>query len=380
MSSLDLPFFPADPFAEDRSTILELLREVATDPAQTFILGARARRLEERVAAATGAAHVIACSSGTGALALCVDALELGPGDEVIVPAYCCQPVASTVVDAGARPVFVDIDPRTLVLDPVEVEAAVTPATRAIMPAHVFSIMADMPEIRGIADRHGVPVIEDAAVAQGAVLDGRPSGTWGDLGVFSFFQAKALGAIGEGGVVLTDDDRLAERCRMLRNHGQDGRTKGVHHLIGHNNRMDELLAAFLLHRYDRLDERLDRRAAIAAYYTERFESLRACGLTPPPPGRNGRCYYVYSVLSDDRDRLRAQLASEGIGTHVYYPLPLPAQPAFSAFAGDRGYPRSQAAGRRNLALPIYPELRDADVERIADAVCAAVVRQQSRAA
>lgn len=369
MSTPPLPFFPPDMFEEDRLAILDIVREVGLDSGQRFILGERVRRLEQRVRRATGARHVVACASGTGGLALAVQALGIGPGDEVIVPAFCCQPVASTVANVGARPVFVDVDEEALVIDPEEVEESISPATRAIMPAHVFSVMADMPAIEAIARARGLRVIEDAAVAQGASLRGRPAGRWGDIGVFSFFQVKALGTIGEGGVVLTEDADLADACRMLRNHGQREGERGVHHAIGMNDRMDEILAAFQLRRYDGLERRLARRAEIAAHYTRCFEPLRERGLLPPPAGLDGRCYYVYSVLTDAREELRRHLGERGIGTHVYYPLPLPAQPAFRAFAGgDRSFPRAAAAGRRNLALPIYPHLRDADIERIAKAV------------
>lgn len=185
--------------------------------------------------------------------------------------------------------------------------------------------------------------------------------------MLSFFQVKALGAIGEGGIVLTDDEALASACRELRDHGQGAR-RGLHLRIGWNSRMDELLAGFLLHRHDRLAERLERRAQIAEYYNERFARLAEHGVTPPPDGREGRCYYVYTLLTDRRDELRAALAAQQIGTHVYYPLPLPSQPAFRAYARARRFPRSEAAGRRNLALPIFPHLTDGEVERIADAV------------
>jgi dTDP-4-amino-4,6-dideoxygalactose transaminase len=361
-----VPFFAPDLFESDRAATLALIHRVGTGERQKFILDTAVAALEERIAEHTGARHVVACASGTGALTLAAHALGIGPGDEVVVPAYCCQPVASCVVDRGATPVFVDIDPETLVLDPAAVEAAITPRTVALLPAHVFSIMADMPAMRAIAQRHGLRVIEDAAVAQGAELTGVPAGRWGDVGVFSFFQVKALGTVGEGGVVLTDDDEFGRRARMLRNHGQARRF--VHEYVGHNNRMDEINAEFLLHRWDRFAERLARRADIAARYTERFEPLRERGLVPPPGGRDGRCYYVYAVLTDERDALREHLAERGIGTHVYYPLPLPGQPAFAKWGRGQRFPNAEAAGRRNLALPIWPHLGDDQVEHVIRAV------------
>lgn len=361
-----LPFFPPDLFEESRQETHEIVRRVGLNDGQTFILGPAVAELEDRIAAETGAKHVIACASGTGALNLAVHALDIGPGDEVVVPAFCCQPVASSVANRQARPVFVDVDPWTMVIDPEAAEAAIGPRTTAIMPAHVFSVMADMRAICELARRHDVKVIEDAAVAQGASLSSLPAGRWGDLGAFSFFQVKALGTIGEGGVVLTDDVELARRCRRLRNHGQDGRF--WHTEVGYNCRMDDVVADFLLHRFERFRERLDRRAEIADRYTQWFAPLRDRGLVAPPPGRDGRCYYVYAVLTDRRDTLREYLASRSIGTHVYYPLPLPSQPAFAKFAGGARFPNAERVGQQNLALPIWPHLTDAEVDYIAESV------------
>lgn len=365
-----LPFFPPDLFEADRDALLKILHEVGTTPDQKFILGERTVQLEQALREQTGAADVIACGSATGALVLTVHALGLGPGDEVIVPAFCCQPVASSVANIGASPVFADVDPSTMVLDPDAVESLITERTKAIMPAHVFSIMADMPRLNEIARRHGLKVIEDAAVAEGAVLDGVPAGRWGDLGVFSFFQVKAFGTAGEGGMVLTDDPELGRACRMLRNHGQDGKTRFMHHRIGHNSRFDEVLAGFQLHRLPSFADRLKRRAVIADYYTERFAPLAERDVLAPPAGRNGRCYYVYSLLLERREDLRAYLTERQIGTHIYYPVPLPRQPAFEAWAQPgQAWPNAEQVSRRNLAIPIWPHLTDANVEYIADAVC-----------
>jgi dTDP-4-amino-4,6-dideoxygalactose transaminase len=212
-------------------------------------------------------------------------------------------------------------------------------------------------------------VIEDAAVAQGAVLDDVPAGRWGDLGVFSFFQVKAFGTAGEGGVILTDRPELGQAVRMLRNHGQDGVHRFVHHRIGYNSRFDEVIAAFQLRRLPGFAERLERRARIADYYTNRFAPLRERGVLAPPAGRNGRCYYVYSLLVDRREDLRAYLTERDIGTHIYYPVPLPRQPAFAPWApAGQQWPMAEQVSRRNLAIPIWPHLSDAQVEYIADSV------------
>lgn len=365
-----IPFFPPDLFESDRDVLVDIVRDIGTGPAQRFILGECTARFEEALRAGLGAADVVACGSGTSALTMVLHAMGVGPGDEVVVPAFGCAPLASTVCNLGATPVFADVDPWTMVADPDEMERLITGRTRVLMPAHMFSVMADMPRMREIAARHQVRLVEDSAVAQGAVLDGRPAGLWGEAGVFSFVQVKTFGTAGEGGAVVTDDPELGRIVRMLRNHGQDGKQRFLHHRVGYNSRFDEILAAFQLHRLPGLAARLERRAQIAEYYTERFAPLCDHGVLAPPPGRNGRCYYVYSLLAESRDELAAHLAARGVASHVYYPSPLPHQPAFAAFAahGQR-WPHAEQASARTLAIPVYPHLTDAQIEHIADAVC-----------
>lgn len=371
-----ISFFPPDLFEGDRDVLLEIVHEIGRRPRQQFILGEHTAVLEEALRASLGAADVVACGSGTTALTLVLHAVGVGPEDEVVVPAFGCAPLASTVVNVGATPVFADIDPRTMVADPVEMEALITERTRALMPAHIFSVMADMPRMREIATRHQVRLVEDSAVAQGAVLDGHPAGRWGEAGVFSFVQVKTFGTAGEGGVVVTDDPEVGRIVRMLRNHGQDGKHRFLHHRVGYNSRFDEILAAFQLHRLPGLPDRLERRARIAEYYTERFMPLCEDGILPPPPGRNGRCYYVYSLLAERREELKEHLAAQGVASHVYYPVPLPGQPAFTRFAGEgRHWPNAEQASRRALAIPVYPQLSDAQAEHVADAVCHFAHRQ-----
>ncbi|WP_091449312.1 DegT/DnrJ/EryC1/StrS family aminotransferase [Actinokineospora iranica] len=365
-----LPFFPPDLFDGERDVVLETVRRVGLADDQRFILGERTAAFEEALRVNTGAADVVACGSGTAALMLVLRAMDIGPGDEVVVPAFGCAPLAASVVNVGAVPVFVDVHPWTMVVEPYEVEAAITARTAAIMPAHMFSVMADMPTMRELARRHDVRLIEDSAVAQGGVLRGLQAGRWGEAGVFSFVQVKTFGSIGEGGAVVTDDPEIGRLARMLRNHGQDGKNRFVHHLVGYNSRFDEIMADFQLHRLPGLAARLARRAEIADYYTERFAALGDRGVQAPPPGREGRCFYVYSLLADRRDELKRHLASRGVGSHVYYPAPLPAQPAFAPYARPGQYwPHAELACARTLALPLYPHLTDAQVEHIADAVC-----------
>ncbi|MFH8336590.1 DegT/DnrJ/EryC1/StrS family aminotransferase [Streptomyces sp. AM6-12] len=366
-----VPFFPPDLFEAGRAELIALVREVGLDPEQRFILGVRTTAFEELLRADLGAADVVACSSGTSALSLVLRAMDIGPGDEVIVPAFGCAPLASSVVAVGAVPVFADIRPDTMTMDPDDAERRVTVRTRAVMPAHMFSVMADMPRFAELARRHGLRLLEDSAVAQGGVLRGVPAGLWGEAGVYSFVQVKAGGMPGEGGVVITRDPALGERVRMLRNHGQRPGQRFVHHAIGVNSRFDEIQAAFQTHRYAGFPVRLARRAEIAAYYTERFTPLADHGVTPPPPDPDGRCFYVYTVLAADREALAAHLAAHGVASHVYYPSPLPAHAAFAPYAppGAR-WPAAEEAARRHLSLPVHHLLTDAQVRQVADLVCA----------
>ncbi|MDQ0746399.1 dTDP-4-amino-4,6-dideoxygalactose transaminase [Streptomyces africanus] len=366
---MTVPFFAPDLFEDDRQLLMDLVHDIGTAPQQKFLLGECTARFEEALRDSLGVADVVACSSGTSALTLVLHAMGVGPGDEVVVPAYGCAPLANTVAGLGATPVFADVDPWTMVADPDEVERAITDRTRAIMPAHMFSVMADMPRMSEIARRHGVRLVEDSAVAQGGILDGRPAGTWGEAGVFSFVQVKTFGTAGEGGAVVTMNPELARTVRSLRNHGQSERF--VYPRTGYNSRFDEVLAAFQLHRLPAFPGLLERRARIADYYTDRFTPLAERGVLPPPPGRDGRCFYVYSLLAEERDALRRYLAERGVESHVYYPLPLPHQAAFTRFApAGRSWPHAESASRRQLAIPVHPRLTDAQVEHIADTVCA----------
>jgi dTDP-4-amino-4,6-dideoxygalactose transaminase len=369
-TSITVPFFSPDPFVADHDALLKIIYDLGTGPDQKLILGDRTAELERRLRRTTGAGDVVACGSGTGALTLALRALGVGAGDEVIVPAFCFPAVASTVAGLGGVPVFADVDPLTMTLDPNAAESAVTERTKAVMPAHLFTAMAAMPALTALARRHGLTIVEDAAVAQGAVLDGTPAGRWGDIGVFSFFPIKPFGGAGEGGVALTDEPELGRAMRMLRNHGQDGVHRFLHHRIGYNSRFDEVLAAFQLHRLPELTERLDRRARIAGYYTERFAPLREHGVVVPPADRNGRCAHTYALLLQRRDDLRTHLEERGVAAKVFYPVPLPRHPAFAHHASaGRVWPHAEYAGAHNLAVPLWPELTDGQVEQVADSVC-----------
>lgn len=361
------PFFPPAVFGHDIDAALRIMWELGTGVAQQFTLGSAVSELEAAIRGGTGARHAVACGSGSAALTLALAALGIGRGDEVIVPAFGCQPVAGAVVNAGAVPVFADVGERTWVIDPAAVAAAVTPRTVAVLPVHVFSVMADMPCLTALARRHGLKVVEDAAVAAGAVLGTVPAGCLGDAGVFSFSPFKPFGTCGEGGIVLTGDAEVARRCRLLRDHGGAG-SSGAE-LIGFSSRMDELPARFLLHRRATFAERLERKKEIAEFYTHALAPLAGAGLLSlPPEGAEGRWCHVYAVATDRRGELREHLASRGVDTHVYYPVPLPSQPAFARFARGMRFPGAETAGRANLALPAHPGLTGRDVAYTADAI------------
>lgn len=356
-----LPFFPPAAFEQDREATLEMIRRVGLDPAQRFVLGPAVAELERTIGRETGARHVVACASGSDALAIAVAAVGIEPGDEVVVPAFGCQPIAGMIAARGAVPVFADVDPRTLVLDPAAAAAAVTSRTVAVVPAHIFCVMADMPAFRALAAAHGLRVVEDAAVAYAATLDGLAAGRWGDAGVFSHAQFKPLGGIGEGGLLVTDDDETAARCRELRAGDRpDGRRSG----------MDEVAARFLLRRRTGFAERMRRKAEIAARYHEAFTPLAEAGLVTLPAAGTAAAEFchVYALLTDRRDELAAHLRARGIGSHVYYPVPLPHQRAFTRFAGHARFPNAEAVGRRNLAIPVWPGLSDDEVDRVVLAV------------
>ncbi|MFT2016364.1 DegT/DnrJ/EryC1/StrS family aminotransferase [Streptomyces sp. 796.1] len=355
---------------EARALLLGAVYEVATDPEQVTVVGRRTAEWERQVGLRSGAGHVIACASGTSALCLALRACWLGPGDEVIVPAFGAEPLASTVLAVGAVPVFADVDPATMVIDVADAARRLTDRTRAVVPAHTFTSLADMRGVRELADAHGLAVIEDAAVAQDATLAGRAAGTWGDVGLYSFFPAKPFGMPGEGAAVLTDDAELARTVRLLRRHGRADAHGPVHHQVGYDSGFDEVQAAYQLARLATQDARIARREQISTYYSQQFAPLRERGLGAPAPG-DERCHYVYAVRTERRDALARHLASRGVGTRVYYPLPLPRLPAFAPYApaGAR-WPGAERASATHLALPLHPGLTESQVRRIARAVCA----------
>ncbi|MGW6709977.1 DegT/DnrJ/EryC1/StrS family aminotransferase [Streptomyces sp. NPDC054956] len=366
----DLPYPPPVPTEEERALLLDAFHEVATDPDQTFVLGRRTAELEQRLRGRARVADVIACGSGTGGLILALRALGAGPGDEVVVPAFGAEPLASSVLAVGATPVFADVEPDTMVLDVADTERRITPRTRAIVPAHTFQSVADMPALAALAARRGVALLEDAAVAMGASLHGRPAGSWGDLGLYSFFPVKPFGMAGEGAVVLSDDPGLSRTLRLLRDHGQDGELPGLYREPGIESRFDEVQAAYQLARLDTLDGRLARRKIVVDHYDAALSPLRAHGLVVPDQGPDiSPCLYVYAVQTEQRDRLAAHLAARGIGTRVYYPLPLNRLPQFAPYAEHApALPGADLASDRHLALPLHQHMTLAQAWRVTDAI------------
>jgi dTDP-4-amino-4,6-dideoxygalactose transaminase len=328
-----------------------------------FVLGADGEALEREIAAFTGVRHAIGVGSGTDALRLALVALGIGPGDEVITPAFSFVASSTTIVMAGATPVFADIEPDTFGMDPKAVERLITPRTRAIMPVHLYGHPAAIDDLAALASARGLALIEDAAQAIGARYAGRSIGAWGDVACLSFYPTKNLGACGDGGMVVTDRGDLADRLRRLRHHGDRGR---YHHTeLGSCSRLDEVQAAVLRVKLAYLPQWIDRRRAIAARYAARLAGLPL--VRPVERAAAWHVYHLYTVRHVERDRLQKALADLGVGTAVHYPRAVPAQPVFGLDAEKR-WPEAWRAADEVLSLPCYPELTDDEVERVAHAV------------
>ena len=354
-------------FAEYRDEAMAAVAGVFAS--QRFILGDQGAALERELAAFLGASHAIGVSSGTDALLAALMALDVRTGDEVIVPAFSFFATAGVVSRLGAVPVFADVEPGTLTLSPGEFERKITPRTRAVVPVHLYGQSADLDPILAAARRRGIRVVEDACQAIGAKYRGRAVGTFGDVGAFSFFPTKNLGAAGDAGLVTAEDAALAARLRRLRVHGME--PKYFHAEIGGNFRLDEIQAAVLRVKLERLAGWNARRAAIAAEYRERLAPAEAAGkLTLPVVGPDrDHIYHQFVVRVADRDAVRARLAEAGVGSEVYYPVPLHLQECFSALGGKPGdLPVSERAAREVLALPIWPELEAGEIAGVAAAV------------
>jgi dTDP-4-amino-4,6-dideoxygalactose transaminase len=336
---------------------------------QRFIGGPEVDALERELAAMLEVSHAIGVSSGTDALLAALMAVGIGPGTEVVTSAYSFFATAGCIARLGARPVFVDIDPATFNLNAAMVDAACTPATKAIMPVHLFGLVAEMEEVLGVSKRRGIPVIEDAAQAIGARRAGRTAGSFGTIGCFSFFPSKNLGAFGDGGLVTTNDAELNRLLRVLRNHGME--PKYFNKVVGGNFRLDALQAAVLRVKAPHLADWTEGRRHNADRYRQLMRAAGIDGtvkLPIEPPG----CDHIYNqfvIRVERRDALRAHLSSRGVETEIYYPVPLHLQECFVALGGRPGdFPHAEAAALTSLALPIYRELTDEQLRYVVGAI------------
>src|SRR5690625_2399377 len=328
-----------------------------------YILGPEIDELEEKLADFVGAKYCITCANGTDALQIAQMAFGIGPGDEVITPGFTYIATAETVAVLGAKPVYVDIDPRTYNLDPTKLEAAITPRTKAIIPVSLYGQAADFDAINAIADKHGIPVIEDAAQSLGATYKGRKSGNLSTIATTSFFPSKPLGCYGDGGAIFTNDEELATVLRQIARHGQDRR---YHHIrVGVNSRLDTIQAAILLPKLRILPEELQLRRQVATRYTE---LLQEAGIetTPYIEPHNESAWAQYTIRVSNRDEVRSRLKDAGIPTAVHYPLPLNRQPAVAddearLEVGDK-------AADEVIRVPMHPYMNEVDVARVAEMV------------
>jgi UDP-2-acetamido-2-deoxy-ribo-hexuluronate aminotransferase len=334
-----------------------------------FIMGPEVGELEAKLAAYAGVKHCIGVSDGTMAMMIAMMALDIGAGDEVITTPFTFIATGEMIALLGAKPVFVDIDPKTYNLDPAGIEAAITPRTRAILPVSLYGQCADLDAINAIAARHRLPVIEDGAQSFGATYKGRRSCALSTIGTTSFYPSKPLGCYGDGGACFTNDDALGRRMAQIRVHGQSRR---YHHpVIGLNGRLDTLQAAILLAKFESLDEELAARARVGKRYGERLAGIVK---TPTIEPHNTSVYAQYTIEVDNRAAVQEKLKAAGIPTAVHYPLPLNLQPAFAALEqGEGSFPKSDAAARRVMSLPMHPFLDAATQDRVVAAVKDAVV-------
>lgn len=330
-----------------------------------YILGRGVASFEENFAKFCGAKHCVAVNTGTSALHLAILALGVKPGDEVITVPMTFVATVAAIRYANATPVLVDIDPTTWTMDAAQLERAITPRTKAIIPVHLHGRLADMSAIRAIADRHGIPVIEDACQAHGAEIGGKRAGSLGAIGCFSFYPGKNLGACGEGGAIVTDDDAHAALIRQLRDWGQTEKYNHEYH--GFNYRMDGIQGAVLDVKLRHLAEWTDKRRAAAAVYDE---LLAGADVTTPLRCRGAEhVYHVYAVRTADRDRVQAELKEAGVATNIHYPRPVHLQPAYADLGyGEGRFPVTEQFARETLSLPIFPEITREQLQKVAQAV------------
>jgi dTDP-4-amino-4,6-dideoxygalactose transaminase len=342
----------------------------------SFIMGREVAAFEEAFAQYLGARFCMGVQSGTSAIQLALTACGIGAGAEVIVPANTFFATAEAVSTAGATPVFVDADPTSYTIDVSRIEEAITPRTRAIMPVHLYGQPADIDPIMEIASRHNLLVIEDAAQAHGALYKGRRVGTFGHAACFSFYPGKNLGAYGEGGAVVTDDEEVSRAVRLLRDHGSE--RKYHHEIIGYNFRLEGLQGAVLAAKLPHLDQWNELRREHAALYDS---LLKDAGLVLPQEMAYARhVYHLYVIQSEDRDALQADLTAAGVQTGIHYPVPVHLQPAYAFLGYGRGsFPETERQAGRILSLPMFPELTCEQIARVAESVQASPDARKERA-
>lgn len=345
-----------------REDIIHVLDDVMSK--SHFILGENVKKLEADVADYSRVKHGIGVANGSDALHISLQAAGVGEGDEVIVPAFTFFATAGAVARAGATPVFVDIDPRTFNIDPVKIKEAVTDRTKAIIPVHLYGQMVDMDPIVELAKENNLVIVEDAAQAIGATYKGKKVGELGTTATYSFFPTKNLGAYGDGGMIVTNDDDLAEKIRVIRVHGS--KPKYYHHVLGYNSRLDELQAAILNVKFPHLDEWSKLRREKAENYTKLLnESLMDIVKTPYIEEHNYHVFHQYTLRVPNRDELQSFLNENGVSTMIYYPKPLHLQPVFSSLGYKEGdLPETEKACAEAISLPIYPELKIEEQEYV----------------
>lgn len=353
-----LPFVDLHP-SDDAAAIRSAVDRVVASG--RYILGPEVEQFETEFASACGARFAVGVANGTDAITLALRALDIGAGDEVLVPALTAAFTGLAVIAAGARPVFVDVDDRTLTIDPESCQQAVTPRTRAIVPVHLYGQPAEMDRVRRVAEKHALAIVEDCCQAHLATERGCPVGADADAAAFSFYPTKNLGALGDGGAVTTRNASLAARIRRLRNGGQSDRYRHVE--PGGNSRLDELQAAILRARLPLLARWTARRRELAAVYRRALPS----SVKTIEERDTGHVYHLFPVRVPDRDRLQAHLNAAGIETLIHYPIPLTEQPAFAAYPSSH-CPVAAEASRTLLSLPLYPRLADADATHVAEEV------------
>ena len=330
-----------------------------------FILGQDVVKLEEEFAAYCGTKFAVGVDNGVSALELSLRALGVGTGDEVIVPTHTFTASAAAITFSGAKPVFVDADPVTWNIDVTKIEAAITPRTKAIVPVHLYGLPADMENVLKIARKHNLVVVEDAAQAHGAKFKGQRTGSMGNAAGFSFYPTKNLGACGDAGMVTTNDERVAETVRALRNCGQ--RQKNVHELEPFNHRLDSMQAAILRVKLHYLDQWLDARRKLAALYNQLLANSDVVAPVEPPDYEH--VYHLYVIRSQKRDALQAHLKERGIGTALHYPAPVHLQPFYAGAGYSKGqFPEAEKLSQEILSLPMFPELSREQVEIVASEI------------